>query len=84
MSAMTPDDFPDDDGAGITDAELRTLREQARATDDAPLRRLLASYITLRTMTAEMVTFIEAREGAQTVTRSTLFSRLKELTRRAR
>jgi hypothetical protein len=84
MNAMTPDDFPDDDAAGITDAELRTLREQARTTEDAPLRRLLASYITLRTMTAEMVTFIEAREGAQTVTRSTLFSRLKELTRRAR
>jgi hypothetical protein len=47
------------------------------------LRRLLASYITLRRLSAEMIMLIEAREDAATVVRTPLFSRLKHLTRRA-
>ena len=75
--------FAPDDSASLSDAELRALLAQAKATGDEPLRRLLASYLTLRRISAEMLTLIEAREGAQTVTRSPLFSRLKHLTRRA-
>lgn len=74
--------FAPDDAAGLSDAELRALLAQAKATNDAPLRRLIASYVTLRTLSAEMITLVAAREGAQTVTRSSLFSRLKHLTKR--
>ena len=74
--------FAPDDAAGLSDAELRALLAQARASGDDPLRRLLASYITLRRMSAEMLTLIEAREGAVTVVRTPLFMRLRHLTRR--
>ena len=74
--------FAPDDAAGVSDAELRALLAQAKATGDEPLRRMLASYLVLRKLSAEMIVLIEAREGAQTVTRSSLFSRLKHLTRR--
>ena len=74
--------FAPDDAAGLSDAELRALLAQAKATNDESLRHLLASYLVLRRLSAEMITLIEAREGAQTVTRSSLFSRLKHLTRR--
>ena len=85
MSDATPlpdETFAPDDATGLSDAELRGLLAQARATGDEPLRRLLASYLTLRTLAAEMVTLIEAREGAATVVRTPLFSRLRHLTRR--
>ena len=75
--------FVPDDTAGMSDGELRRLLAQARETGDEPLRRLLASYLTLRRLAAEMVTLIEAREGAVTVVRTPLFSRLKELSRRS-
>lgn len=75
-------DFPPDDSSGLSDAELRQLLEQAKATDDEPLRRLLASYITLRRMSAEMLTLIEAREGAVTIKRTPIFQRLRHLTQR--
>ena len=71
------------DEGSLSDAELRALLARARESGDEPLRRLLASYLTLRRMAAEMVTLIEAREGAATVVRTPLFSRLRELTRRA-
>lgn len=74
--------FPADDSASLSDAELRQLLARARETDDEPLRRLLASYITLRTLSAEVLTLIEAREGSITVVRTPLFSRLRHLTRR--
>jgi hypothetical protein len=74
--------FPPDDATGLSDAELRSLLAQARQAGDEPLRRLIASYITLRTLAGEVVTLIEAREGAVTVVRTPLFSRLKHLTRR--
>jgi hypothetical protein len=76
------DDFAADDASGVSDAELRGLHAEARATGNEPLRRLLASYITLRRMSAEMLTLIAAREGAVTVVKTPLFSRLKHLTRR--
>ena len=76
--------FPADDSAGVSDAELRTLLAQAKAGGDEPLRRLLASYITLRTLTAEMLTLLGAREGGIGVARTPLFSRLRHLTRRTK
>ena len=74
--------FAPDDAAGLSDAELRRLLAQAREAGDEPLRRLLASYITLRRLAAEMLTLIEAREGGVVIVRTPLFRRLKQLTRR--
>lgn len=79
---MESETFPPDDTTGVSDAELRRLLEQARASSDEPLRRLIASYITLRRISAEMLTLIEAREGAITIKRTPVFQRLRELTRR--
>ena len=74
--------FTPDDAGALSDEELRRLLARARETGDEPLRRLLASYITLRRLAAEMLALIEAREGAVTIVRTPLFSRLKHLTRR--
>ena len=73
---MTEDEGP------LSDDELRALRDRARETGDQALRRLVASYLTLRRLSAEMVTLVEAREGAATVVRTPVFSRLRDLTRR--
>jgi hypothetical protein len=73
-----------DDESGLTDDELRALRDRARETGDEQLRRLVASYLTLRRLAAEMVALIEAREGAATVVRTPLFARLREITQRPR
>jgi hypothetical protein len=80
---ITDDGFAPDDAAGMTDEELRALLEEAKVRGDEPLRRLLASYITLRRLAAEMLTLIEAREGAIVVVRTPLFARLRHLTRRS-
>ena len=80
----SPSVFPADDASGLSDAELRTLLARAKADGDESLRRLLASYITLRSLAAEMVTFIETREGAQTIVRTPLFLRVRQLTRRTK
>ena len=74
--------FAADDAAGLSDAELRRLLAQAREERDEPLRRLLASYITLRRLAADTVELIEQREGGMTITRTPLFARLRHLTRR--
>ncbi len=74
--------FAPDEASGLSDAELRSLLAQARRTGDEPLRRLLASYVTLRRLAADMITLIETREGAATIVRTPLFSRIKHLTRR--
>ena len=71
----------EDEGA-LADDELRALRDRARDTGDESLRRLVASYLTLRRLAAEMVTLVETREGAATVVRTPLFMRLRDLTRR--
>ena len=80
---IADDGFAPDDASGMSDDELRALLVQARAAGDEPLRRLLASYITLRRLSAEMLTLIEAREGAIVVVRTPLFQRIRHLTRRA-
>ena len=81
---MTDDhDVPTEDADALGDAELRALLARARETNDDALRRLLASHLVLRRLAAEMITLIEAREGAQTVVRTPLFLRLRELTRRS-
>ena len=72
-----------DDGASLSDAELRALLARARDGGDEALRRLVTSYVTLRRLSADMLQLIEAREGAQTVVRTPIFLRLRELTRRA-
>ena len=79
----TDEGFPPDDAAGMTDEELRALLAKARAAGDETLRRLLASYITLRRLSSEMLTLIEAREGAIVVVRTPLFQRIRHLTRRS-
>lgn len=81
-SDLSDEHFAPDDASGVSDAELRGLLAEARASGNEPLRRLLASYITLRRMSSEMLTLIEAREGSATVVRTPLFNRLKRLTRR--
>ena len=73
-----------EDAESLSDDELRALHARARGSGDEPLRRLLASYLTLRRLSADMLTLIEAREGAQTIVRTPGFLRLRELTRRAR
>jgi hypothetical protein len=75
-------DDPSDDEPPLTDDELRALLACARETGDEPLRRLLASHLAIRRLAAEMLTLIEAREGAATVVRTPLFLRLRELTQR--
>lgn len=81
-SSPSDDAFVPDDASGLSDAELRRLLARARETGDEPLRRLLVSYLTLRRLAADVVELIETREGAATVVRTPLFSRLKHLTRR--
>lgn len=76
-------EFPPDDASGLSDAELRRLLEQAKGSNDEALRRLLASYITLRRLSAEMLTLIESREGGVTIKRTPLFQRLRHLTQRS-
>jgi len=65
--------------APITDAELHALLLRARAEEDAPLRRLVTSYVTLRRVTADVIVFIEQREGGSTVAGTPLLRRAREL-----
>lgn len=75
-------DFAPDDATGLSDDELRQLLTEARESGNDRLRRLLASYLTLRRLADEMITLIATREGAATVARTPLFNRLRQLTRR--
>lgn len=72
-----PVDAPVDDV--VTDAELRALGARARATDDAALRRLVLGYVTLRRTTADVLAFIEAREGGAAVGGTPLLLRARQL-----
>lgn len=83
MTEPTTTALPEDAGS-LSDDELRALHDRARASGDEPLRRLLAAYLTLRRLAADMLTLIEAREGAQTIVRTPGFLRLRELTRRVK
>ena len=84
--SLVPQPEPTDDGpeasiadASVTDDELHALLLRARADDDAPLRRLVTSYVTLRRVTADVIAFIEQREGGSTVAGTPLLRRAREL-----
>lgn len=79
--SVAPRPEPDDDpAASITEAELHALLLQARASGDARLRRLVTSYVTLRRVTADVIAFIEAREGGAAVGGTPLLLRARRLT----
>ena len=80
---IADDAFAPDDAAGLSDAELRALLAQARATNDEPLRRLLASYVTLRRLAADAVTLVQSQYGGAIVARAPLLTRLKQLSERS-
>ena len=86
---MTPDqpltdDLPPDDASGLSDAELRTLLARAKAGGDEPLRRLVASYVTLRRLTADALMTVETQYGAAAVARVPSLAHLKRLVQRER
>jgi len=86
---MTPDqpltdDLPPDDASGLSDAELRALLARAKAGGDEPLRRLVASYVTLRHLTAEALVTVETQYGAAAVARVPSLAHLKRLVQRER
>jgi hypothetical protein len=66
----------------VGDAALKALLLQADHADDAPLRHLVLSYITLRKVTADMVAFLERREGGATVVGTPVLMRARELSTR--
>lgn len=73
---------PGADEAGtplLTDAELRALATRLRADGDEPLRRLVTDYLTLRRVTADVIAFLEAREGGAAVAGSPLLLRARQL-----
>ena len=75
-----PVDEPEADPAmPITDAELHALLLQARERDDTRLRRLVTSYVTLRRVTADVITFLETREGGAAVAGTPLLLRARQL-----
>jgi hypothetical protein len=70
-----------DPAAGpLTDAELHALAIRARSADDELLRRLLTGYVTLRRVTADVIAFVEAREGGAAVAGTPLLRRARALT----
>lgn len=90
MSDAMSDDAPPStipelspDATGLSDAELKTLIDRARATGDAELRRLITSYLTLRRVTADVVEFLITREGGVLVERTPLIALARRLARRS-
>jgi len=86
---MTPDEpitdgLPPDDASGLSDDELRALLARAKAAGDEPLRRLVASYVTLRRLTADALTTVETQYGAAAVARVPSLAHLKRLVQRER
>lgn len=76
---MSESDSADEGSAVITDLELRALLARARATGDVPLRQLVSEFVTLRRVTADVIAFIEAREGGAAVANVPLLLRAKQL-----
>ena len=76
---MSGEDASGTGDAPLRDAELRELLVRARAQDDRPLVQLVTSYVTLRSVMAEVIASIEARDGCATVARSPLLLRAREL-----
>ena len=62
-----------------SEADLRALLAQARASDDARLRQLVTSYVTLRQVTRDVVAFIAAREGGAAVGGTPILRRARAL-----
>lgn len=84
--ALELGDAPDgsdavDAQAFVSNAELRDLLRQASERDDVPLRRLVTGYLTLRRIGADVIAFLEARDGAATVARTPLLLRARHLMR---
>ena len=77
VHASDTEPVDDSTSAPLTDAEIRALMVRARASDDAPLRRLLTSYVTLRRVAADVIAFIEAREGGAAVAGTPLLRRAR-------
>jgi hypothetical protein len=65
--------------ASVSDADLQALLLQARTGDDARLRQLVTSYVTLRRVTADVLAFIQAREGGAAVAGVPLLLRARQL-----
>jgi hypothetical protein len=63
----------------LTDAELREMSVRARRDGDPQVQRLLTGYLTLRRVTADVIAFIEAREGGAAVAGSPLLLRARQL-----
>ena len=61
------------------DAELRRLLAQAKAAGDEPLRRMLGAYLALRRVTADVVAYLETRDGAGQVARIPILAQAKRL-----
>jgi len=62
-----------------SDVELRRLHAQAKAAGDEPLRRMLGGYLALRRVTADVVAYLETRDGVAQVARIPLLARAKRL-----
>jgi hypothetical protein len=63
----------------LTDAELRALAVRARADEDPQLQRLVTGYVTMRRVMADVLAFIEAREGGAAVAGTPLLLRARHL-----
>jgi hypothetical protein len=79
VDVSEPGPAGDPAGGPLTDAELHALAARARSADDDSLRRLVASCVTLRRVTADVIAFIEAREGGAAVAGTPLLRRARAL-----
>ena len=79
VHAFDPTSADELTAAQPTDAELRELGARARMSDDVALRRLITSYVTLRRVLADVIGFIEAREGGSAVAGTPLLRRARRL-----
>ena len=75
-AAMPPEEA---DTAPPTDAEMRAIHRRALEQGDEPLRRLVKAYLTLRRITADVVTLVETREGGAAVAGTPLLQRARRL-----
>ena len=75
------DDSSADELAAVpmTDAVIRELRARVRASGDAPLRRLVSEFVTLRRDTADVLAFTESREGGAAVANVPALPRARRL-----
>ena len=84
---MPPDDLSDDalaaEATSLSDAELRALLVRAKETGDEPLRRLLASYVMLRRLSADVIELIETQFGGSTVANAPLLKHVRQYVRRS-